>query len=476
MAALNRPADFRTSSNLKDLKKRFEQSASAAPVLRTPSQTTEKVQDDRVRYKLHGITEQRVLKAGLLKLQKVLAGKFSSQELSELPRRRDGSQLIMTPSFYQRLIRNELELKTMLDGDVSAAQSDVKHLRLEQLLTIRAGCLDWATECEMKSAHINFLYSVDTHLFERLASQLLQWSLDPPPKAAVLHALGLRLALTVGAVEVIESGWGGSGFPEHFPQFWALGLNAEDWSGCSAAVFNSSQLFVELIGGPGTTFEAIVEGSQIAVATDRSTGVGKDRILHWEIALLDPTENVLLELHRKEDVAKKKMSDELSDVLKKRMSGRSAILGLPSNAEAKVESHNVSLESLAAPQLAPAVVVRQPKTAVPEQPTPAAVVPEQPKLAALAPEQPKQVQKQDLEMTPERPKASLPEATPSPPPKPEVKVEAEVPVKAEKELVLDGKTSRQTSEQGKTRKATFLGTVLPDCITDVLECGGNRRD
>jgi len=424
-----------------------------------------------VRYKLHSITEQRVLKAGLLKLQKVLAGRFSLEQLSELPRRRDGGQLFMTPSFYQRLLRNELELKTLLDGDVSAAQSDVRHLRLEQLLTIRTGCLDWATECEMKSAHINFLHSVDVHLFERLASELLQWSLDPPPQSAALHALGLRLALTIGAVEVIAGGWGGPSFPDQLPDLWALGLNAEDWSGCSAAAFDTKQLSVELIGGQGTTFEEVMAGRKIVVATDRSSGVGKDRMLRWEIAVLDPTENVLLEINRTDDaeVGKKKMSAELSDVLKKRMSGRSEVLGLPNDAKTSVES-NCEPE-LPAATSQPARLVRQPKVL----PTPEADLPVD----------------QARQTTPERRRLPTPGATPPPPAKPEKvenpkvetnsKVELADQVKNTKEASLD-KAKLTEKEQAPSqkakheRKATFLGTVLPDCITDVLECGGNRRD
>eukprot|EP00437_Effrenium_voratum_P052804 CAMPEP_0181527810 /NCGR_PEP_ID=MMETSP1110-20121109/70201_1 /TAXON_ID=174948 /ORGANISM="Symbiodinium sp., Strain CCMP421" /LENGTH=198 /DNA_ID=CAMNT_0023658709 /DNA_START=34 /DNA_END=627 /DNA_ORIENTATION=- len=135
----------------------------------------------RLRRKLNDIGEQRVLKAGLTRLCTMLTRGLSSQVLSELPQRSGGGQLFMTPSFYQRLLRGQTELKVLLEGDVAAAQSDLRHLRLEQLLTIRVSTLDWATESHSHSAHTNFLMSLDMHLFERLAREFLRTIPDVKP-------------------------------------------------------------------------------------------------------------------------------------------------------------------------------------------------------------------------------------------------------------------------------------------------------
>jgi len=259
-----------------------------------------------------------------------------------------------------------------------------------------------------------------------------------------------------------------------------LGLNAEDWGGCSAAAFDAKQLSVELIGGQGTTFEEVMAGRKVVVATDRSSGVGKDRMLRWEIAVLDPTENVLLEINRADDteVGKKKMSTELSEALKKRMSGRSEVLGLPNEAKTSVDS-NWEPE-LPAATSQPARLVRQPKVL----PTPEA-----------------------RQTTPERRRMPAPDTTPPPLAKPQIAEKVELTEKVEKPKVetdskveladqventkeaslpekveLRDKAKLTEKEQGHSqkakheRKATFLGTVLPDCITDVLECGGNRRN
>lgn len=288
-----------------------------------------------VHYKLDSISEQRVMKQGVLTLQTHLAQKFTSEELLELPRRRDGAQLFMRPSFYQRLLKG-LELKTLLEGDVSAAQSDVKHLRLEQLLTIRAGTLDWATESETHSAHTCFLTSLDQVLFERLARHFLgSPALEPSGKPSnAFRALGVRLALVLGAQEVMASGqWHQADSQERppLPRLWALGLNSADWPGFRAVVVHTGEFWAKLLAGNEADFVEASSGNQIAVPVDRSTGEGKDRRLHWEINVIDPkVDDIQGEIDK--DLAcrdRKNISDELHTVLKERMNGRREQFGLP---------------------------------------------------------------------------------------------------------------------------------------------------
>lgn len=258
----------------------------------------------RLRRKLNDIGEQRVLKAGLTRLCTMLTRGLSSQVLSELPQRSGGGQLFMTPSFYQRLLRGQTELKVLLEGDVAAAQSDLRHLRLEQLLTIRVSTLDWATESHSHSAHTNFLMSLDMHLFERLAREFLRTI--PDVKPATLHALGLRIALVAGAEEVISQGWGqrsvhgaGDALPA-LPQVWALALGPE-WAPARVAFFHSRELWLQLCDGELRSVQDVVGGHKVAVTTDRSTGMGKDRFLHWEIAVLDPSFEDILDEIKQQD-------------------------------------------------------------------------------------------------------------------------------------------------------------------------------
>jgi len=324
----------------------------------------------RLRRKLNDIGEQRVLKAGLTRLCTLLTRGLSSQVLSELPQRSGGGQLFMTPSFYQRLLRGETELKVLLEGDVAAAQSDLRHLRLEQLLSIRVSTLDWATESHSHSAHTNFLMSLDMHLFERLARDFLRTI--PDVKPATLHALGLRIALVAGAEEVIAQGWGqrsvhgaADALPA-LPQVWALALGPE-FTPARVALFHSRELWLQLCDGELRSVQDIVAGLKVAVTTDRSTGVGKDRVLHWEIAVMDPSFEDILDEIKQQDQAfaeQKKICSELTAVLKKRMSGRAKELGLVVEPEAP--QRNELQESGAPEQPEPSAV--PPEEAAPEPP------------------------------------------------------------------------------------------------------------
>ncbi|CAE7739275.1 ylyB [Symbiodinium pilosum] len=289
----------------------------------------------RLRRKLQDIGEQRVLKAGMTRLCSQLTCGLTSQELCQLPQRTGGSQLFMTPSFYQRLLRGETELKILLEGDVAAAQSDLRHLRLEQLLSIRVATLDWATESHSHNAHTNFLMSLDTHLFERLSREFLCMAQEPAPKPA-LHALGLRIALVVGAGEVIAQGWGqqpvnrASGALPPVPEVWALPLGS-DWTAARVALFHTRDLWLKVCSGDVQRVQEIAAGQKVAIFTDRSVGLGKDRVLHWDIAVLDPSfEDIMDEIKQQDQASaeQKRICSELTTVLKKRMSGRAKELGL----------------------------------------------------------------------------------------------------------------------------------------------------
>ncbi|CAE7787258.1 unnamed protein product [Symbiodinium necroappetens] len=80
--------------------------------------------------------------------------------------------------------------------------------------------------------------------------------------------------------------------------------------------------------------------------------MGKDRFLHWEIAVLDPSFEDILDEIKQQDQAfaeQKKICSELTAVLKKRMSGRAKELGLV--VEPEEVSHLEAPQQKAARQL-----------------------------------------------------------------------------------------------------------------------------
>lgn len=295
----------------------------------------------RPHWTLASISEQRVLKAGVHCLREALAGDAAS--LSELPRRRDGAPLVLQGSFIRRLLGDELELKVCSQCDVSAAQPDLRHLSTEQLLTLRARTLDFSTDSDSHSAHRNFLFSLDSHLFEKLARQSLRKPTESsqPARPDSLRTLGIRMALVLGAVDVMAKGWNDNGVAgaedggASLPVCWAIKLDESDWPGCSAAVFHSRELWLEVVHDESHDFAKVASDSQVAVVTDRSIGSGIDRRLHWEIVAFDPaTDDIVAELSHKEGVERDKLSSELSSVIRQRCSSRMEALGLTPSDEA----------------------------------------------------------------------------------------------------------------------------------------------
>merc|ERR1711879_1106808 len=84
--------------------------------------------------------------------------------------------MVQSSKFLSRLISNQIELKSCMESDVSAAQSDIRYLTAEQLLAIRVPTMELATESHSHSARNSFLEMVDKHLFSKLARHCLRSS------------------------------------------------------------------------------------------------------------------------------------------------------------------------------------------------------------------------------------------------------------------------------------------------------------
>lgn len=255
-------------------------------------------------------------------------------------------------SFYDRLLSGELELRRVLQGDVAAAQYDLRHLELEHLLSLRVETLDFATESASHTAHLAFLDKVDKHLFELLGNRVfatgsapnaLELGLAPSgSNAALLHRLGVRTTLTLGALEVLSSRALGStaaaaehgsavgalagqtrpdgeahsvsgGAPASSgadarkpPRCWSLSLSHDfEWPGESwaALLFPEELRLVFAREADGelnrAAIGALEPGGLVGVVCDRSRGCGKDRVIDWDVTLVDPSsEDLTAELLR----------------------------------------------------------------------------------------------------------------------------------------------------------------------------------
>lgn len=298
--------------------------------------------------------EQRVLKNGIRSLHDRLV---DGKDCLDIPRASGGGPKILRQSFLQGLLSNELQLQRSLAGDVSAAQSDLRHLSLEQLLAIRIRTLDFATESRSHDAHNGFLATIDKLLFELVARRFLEQEGQASPKGSGgRHRLGYKVTLVLGAVALLTgSATDGDGDnaavwakPGELPGCWALPLD-EDLSGACGllartALFLPTTLAIRLpltsSGGTapaagckaGSTTEltaaavaAAGPGGTVAVIWDRSHGSGKDRMLDWDISPVDAaSEDLANELARAARgsglgaAAADELRQQLADVLGRR--------------------------------------------------------------------------------------------------------------------------------------------------------------
>lgn len=275
--------------------------------------------------KLINVTEQKVLKAGVLNLHERLA---VGEGISDVPNDTPGSKAKMLGApFLRRLISGDVELKQSMEHDVSKAQCDVRHLSPEQLLKIRTPTLDLATESQSHSARNSFMTTVDRHLFEKLTRRFLgEQDLGGDVKPETLHSLGVRLTVVIGATVLIREGWGivpaRDDLPP-LPALWVVQLAEDEWPDHRGwSLFDVEELRLQTLPGEQPDFASAAGESNVAAVRDRTSGVGKDRVISWEIAVFDPRrDDVLAELSNLEGPVSpqnRSLNKELSAALAKR--------------------------------------------------------------------------------------------------------------------------------------------------------------
>lgn len=257
------------------------------------------------------ISEQRIIKKGLLEFKQRLADSHDKSKLLEFPRRKNGSSFLMqgAKGFFERLLNEQAEVQTSMASDVSAAQSDLKYLTLQQHLAIRSGTLDFQTKSKTHEAHNSFLQTIDRYLFIELAKYCLGLienhgvfvaspiSTGGKAKAAKLDptehklfSLGMQVVLVLGAV--IESQEDDTAFPP----CWVVPLDPALWDGKCMALFHSENLWIKIFEAQ-TPEVSVLSKDEVNIVRDTSKGNGAIRQLNWEVVTLNPSEcNLLAEI------------------------------------------------------------------------------------------------------------------------------------------------------------------------------------
>lgn len=297
-----------------------------APQQEEADRIAEETTRSRPSWRLVGVREQRMLQIGLVCLSSE-ASAASSKPLWELPRRGNGSHLVLRPAFFERLLNGSVEFKSCHESDVCGSQTDLKHLDCAQLLFLRAQTVDFGTQSSTHSGRTNFLNSLDLHMFEKLARFCVRLPADQElPSSEVLYDFGLRIAIYRGVIAWLEQETKPQSEEDKevptLPECWVLPLQADEWGGCSAALLHGKKMQVDILSGDEPDFAAAAAGSNVAVVSSRAPGGGQDRRLHWDITSLDPqVDNIMEELRREAEKAgpdQAKLSRELSDAMQKR--------------------------------------------------------------------------------------------------------------------------------------------------------------
>jgi len=276
-------------------------------------------------FKLSMISEQRVLKAGLMSISEKLTAE-QGEAATRLSEKQDGSpkKSIKSIGFFSRLLNGSVELKTCMEGDVAAAQPDLRYLPVDQLLSIRKSTFEFLTESQSHSAHNNFLNTLDFHLFEKLARKFAGDDPVMPENNLAWHALGVRLAVLAGGAGMLKSGWGqpnsaNANKKETVPCCWAVALPEADWPSCKVALFNPDELRLQVLKGEKPDFTEAASSSCIGVVWDNSVGIGKDKMLHWEVMVVE-AQDILKTMSRASTKDGKPLKNELAKAVIRRQS------------------------------------------------------------------------------------------------------------------------------------------------------------
>jgi hypothetical protein len=262
------------------------------------------------------VPENKVHEAGILRLyEHIFNDPVAKQELTAVP------QSLLSKSFLQRLLEG-MSLKSFRGSDLSGAQRDLRMLTLEQLLSIRHDSLDFSTaECEAYNSHHNFLRTVELHLFDKLAKQYLRNPSAKDASPSQLYSLGLDVAMVLGVAELLAENdiapEDTSASPISSP-IWAFKLDQSEWPG-QVAVFHTSELWIEVLAATGADFSTLASGNLVNVMSDKTTGLGRQRVLDCAIIALDPSiDDLVPEMNRVDRSVHLQLSKEMEAALVRR--------------------------------------------------------------------------------------------------------------------------------------------------------------
>lgn len=147
------------------------------------------------KWRVHGIHVEKVLNYGLHRLDRAL----HREGILDFPCNEAGRPILLRESLFKDLLSGQRSLKTVPQTDAAAAQKDLPHLTLRQLLRLRVLNLDFAPGGN--SVHATFLSMVDGLIFQRLGQKAAESS--DPSEVASARKLGRDIVLLAAAAKSV---------------------------------------------------------------------------------------------------------------------------------------------------------------------------------------------------------------------------------------------------------------------------------
>jgi len=223
-------------------------------------------------WQIEKVYTHQVLKIGL----RWLDANWDTKDLLDLPVPRSGSSGLLKPKLILDLLSGEVHLKSVPSNDVSAAQGDIEHLSLRQLLRLRVRHLDFTPSgCGSnsvhgaQSTHEALLTKIDTKLFRQLGETPIQRcapsNLSGDLRSADYCRLGREVVLLVAAAIVIKE-----------PAWWCWWLSDAD------KVFFCPKTFKSRCEDGGTDYcmNSFPEGGVLSL-TDHTKHCAQQKDLQW---------------------------------------------------------------------------------------------------------------------------------------------------------------------------------------------------
>mmetsp|Transcript_38686 Transcript_38686/g.90928 ORF Transcript_38686/g.90928 Transcript_38686/m.90928 type:complete len:598 (+) Transcript_38686:100-1893(+) len=242
-------------------------------------------------WRISGIYEHQCLKAGL----RVLEEKWPSEAIDELPRKKDGSSALFRESLVRDLLSAKIRVQSVLGNDIAAAQRDLVHLNLRQLLRLRVHHLDYVPSgCGADTVHAvgatqeAFMSALDSLLFKMLGRKALE---GVPDKAGLdEHKAGREAVQLASAAAAVPA-----------PEWWCWWITDTKRVYLDAHTFTSRPTFPE---GPEASVLEIVDNSK----KDHHDPSGRLRWMDWKILVIKQESGLTPYPRRAEGVAEKTSS------------------------------------------------------------------------------------------------------------------------------------------------------------------------